>query len=232
VIFLARTTTKDVYVNISDKKYLERFIELLSDALKYIEFTLTYKEGVVKVRLYGQKEVVNQSVITVKSYGRMFVQSTTPNKHGNFTHNLKLIQQIGSKIISLDTISAVLIHSGIPSSVEGQDLITKATMQEVQNILEELHNLIQETPLSVRTQIMKRVLATVSYCTDLSPSFVLEKGMELNYFKTQQNTVSINFEPKKCITDLISILSEKTAKVEHDTFFDKEKTINKHYLKK
>ena len=135
MIFLARTTTKEVYVSISDKRYLERFIELLSEALKYIEFTLTYKEGVVRIRLYGEKEVVNQSVITVKTYGRMFNQSITPNKHGDLSHNLKLIQQIGSKIISLDTISTVLNHSGIPSSVEEQDLITKATMKEVQQIL-------------------------------------------------------------------------------------------------
>ena len=229
---MARTTTKEVYVNIPDKKYLERFIELISDALKHVEFTLNYKEGVVKVRLYGEKEIVNQSVITVKSYGRMFVQSTTPNRHGNFIHNLKLIQHIGSKIISLETISAVLVHSGVPSSVEGQDLITKATMQEVQHILKELHDLIQESPLNVRTQIMKRVIATVSYCTDLSQNFVLEKGLELDYFKTQQNTVSINYEPKKCIEDLIKILSEESTKSDYEDFNEQENSINSRYLKK
>ncbi|MCE7741171.1 MAG: DUF2067 domain-containing protein [Candidatus Heimdallarchaeota archaeon] len=208
---MARTTTKEIYVNIIGRKSLETFIELVSDALKYVEFTLTYKEGVVKVRLYGEKEVVNQSVITVKSYGKMFIQSSTPDKHGYYTHNLKLIQQIGSKIISLDTISTVLIHSGVYSMVEGQDLITTATMQEVQQILEQLHDLIQETPLNVRTQIMKRVLATISYCTDLTTSFVLDKGLELEYFKTQQNTVLINYEPKKCITDLIELLSKESS---------------------
>jgi len=215
VIFLAKTTTKDVYINISGRKSLENFIELLSDALKYVEFTLTYREGVVKVRLYGEKEVVNQSVLTVKSYGRMFIQSSTPNRNGYYIHNLKLIQQIGSKIVSLDTISTVLIHSGVDSEVEGQELITTATMQEVQEILEQLHDLIQEAPQNVRTQIIKRVLATISYCTGLDSSFVLEKGLELEYFKTQQNTVSINYEPKKCISDLIELLSEESTNSEN-----------------
>ena len=70
--------------------------------------------------------------------------------------------------------------------------------------------MIQDTPLSVRTQIMKKVLATISYCTNLSPSFVLDKGLELGYFKTQQNNVSINYEPDKCIKDLIEIMSNES----------------------
>jgi len=229
---LARTTTKEIYVNITDRKSLESFIELLSDALKYVEFTLTYKAGVVKVRLYGEKEVVNQSVITVKSYGRMFIQSSLPNKQGYYTHNLKLIQQIGSKIISLDTISAVLIHSGVYSMVEGQDLITAATMQEVQQILEQMHVLIQETPLNVRTQIMKRVLATISYCTNLTPSFVLDKGLELEYFKTQQNTVLINYEPKKVISELIDLLSEESSSSKQEEFDEQVKSTKHLFSKK
>jgi hypothetical protein len=171
-------------------------------------------------------------VITVKTYGRMFNQSATPNKYGDFIHNLKLIQQIGSKIISLDTISTVLNNSGIPSSVEGQELITKATMYEVQHILGEMHRLIQEAPLSVRTQVMKRVIATISYCTDLSPIFVLEKGLEHEYFKTQQNTVSINYEPKKCISDLIEILSEKSVQSEYNDFKDAENSAKQLFMKK
>ncbi len=229
MICLARTTTKEVYVNISDKNFLESFIELLSDALKYVEFTLTYKQGVVRIRLYGEKEVVTQSVITVKSYGRMFLQSFTPNKEGYYNHNLKLIQRIGSKIISLETLSTVLQYSGVHSMVEDQNLITKATMREVQQILVQLHNLIQETPLNVRTQVMKRVLATISYCTNLSPNFVLEKGLELDYFKTQQKTVSINYEPKKCIADLIEILSEESTDSDFEEFNKEESSINQLY---
>lgn len=229
---MARTTTKEVYVNISGKKAIENFIELLSDALTYIEFTLTYKEGVMKVRLYGEKEVVNQSVITVKSYGRMFSQSTTPNKNGCYIHNLKLIQQIGSKIISLEIINEVLVRSGVHSEVEGQDLITSATMYEVQQVLEELHNLIQEIPLTVRTQTMKRVLTTVSYCTGLNPSFIIEKGLELDYFKINQNMISVNYHPKKCIEDLIELMSEGNVQSEYDDFVKKEETDNQMFLKK
>ena len=218
---MARSTTKEVYVTISNKKSIENFIELISDALRYMEFTLTYKEGVVKIRLYGEKEVVNESVATVKSLGRMFLQSSTPNKNGYYAHNLKLIQQMGSRIISLETLSTVLNYLGFPSRVNEQDLITTATMKEVQRILEELHDLIQETPLSVKTQVMKRVLATISYCTSLDSDFVLEKGLELEYFKIQKNTISINYEPQKCISDLIQILSKDSVQAENNDYSER-----------
>lgn len=210
VIFLARTISKEIFVNIPDKKLIQNFIEILSDALSYAEFTLTYREGTVKIRVYGEKEEVNQALLTIKSYGKMFLQSITADKEGVYIHNLRLIQQIGSKIISLDILNTVLKYSGFESKIDGQNLVTQATMKEVQYILKQLHNLIQDTPLSVRTQIMKKVLATISYCTNLSPSFVLDKGLELGYFKTQQNNVSINYEPDKCIKDLIEIMSNES----------------------
>lgn len=227
MISLARTTKKEIYVNIVRKDLLEYFLELLSDSLRHVEFVFTHRKGKSKISLFGERVVVNQSAIKVKILAKMFNQSAILNTDGYYVHNLKLIQQIGSKIISLQSISTVLTHLEIPSSVKDQNLITKATMQEVQKILSSMHELIQETPLNVRTQIMKRILATVSYCTELSPSYILDKGLEMKYFKKQKNTISINYNPEKCITELIEKLSGDSAQTEYLKSRDKDAEIEK-----
>ncbi len=227
MIGLARTTMKEIYVSIVKKDLLEFFLELLSDSLRYVEFVFTYRKGKSKVSLFGEREMVNQSAIIVKNLAKMFNQSAVLNGDGFYVHNLKLIQQIGSKIISLQSLSTVLNHLNILSKVEDQNLVTKASMRDVQKILSSMHDLIQETPLNVRTQVMKRILATVSYCTELSPSFVLDKGLELEYFRKQKNTISINYNPEKCIRELVEKLSGESTQTEFQVTRDKDAEIEK-----
>ena len=204
---MARTTTKEVHINFPKKEYLQFFIEVLSGSLKHVEFTLTYKHNGFKVKLYGERESVLESVGTVKILGKMLVRSVTPNSEGFFAHHLQLIQQVGSRIISLDSLSSVLNHSGIPSLVVKQELITEATMEEIQEVLAYLYDSIQELPLNIRTQIMKKVILSVSYCTNLSSDYVIEKALELGYFQETSDSISINSDPEKIIEDLIEKLS-------------------------
>lgn len=218
---------KEIYVSIAKKDLFEYFLELLSDSLRHVEFVFTYRKGKSKVSLFGEREMVNQSALIVKDLAKMFNQSSILNGDGFYVHNLKLIQQIGSKIISLESISTVLNHLKIPSSVQDQNLVTKASMQEVQKVLSSMHDLIQETPLNVRTQVMKRILATVGYCTELSPSFILDKGLEMEYFKQQKNTISINYNPDKCIKELIEELSKESMKDEYLVSKDEDIEIEK-----
>ncbi|OLS33215.1 MAG: hypothetical protein HeimAB125_00920 [Candidatus Heimdallarchaeota archaeon AB_125] len=227
MIGLAKTTMKEIYVSIVKKELLEYFLELLSDSLRYVEFVFTYRKGKSKVSLFGERETINQSALIVKSLAKMFNQSSILNSDGFYVHNLKLIQQIGSKIISLQSISTVLNHLDVQSTVKDQDLVSKASMQEVQKILSSMHDLIQETPLGVRTQVMKRILATVSYCTNLSPSFVLDKGLELEYFKQQKNTISINYNPEKSIRELVEKLSKESTQTEYLSSRDKDAELER-----
>ena len=216
MIFLARTTTKEVHINFPKKEYLQFFIEVLSSSLKHVEFILSYKHNGFKVKLLGERESVLESVGTVKIIGKMIVRSVTPNSQGFYAHHLQLIQQIGSRIISLDSLSSVLRHSGVPSSVVKQELITKAKMEEIQDILAYLYDLIQEIPLNIRTQIMKKVLLSVSYCTNLSPEVVIERALELDYFQKTSNSVTISSEPEQLIEELIEKLSaEEIQSKEH-----------------
>ena len=207
MIFLARTTTKEVHINFPKKEYLQFFIEVLSSSLKHVEFILSYKHNGFKVKLFGERESVLETVGTVKILGKMLVRSVTPTSQGFYAHHLQLIQQIGSRIISLDSLSSVLRHSGVPSSVVKQELITKAKMEEIQDILAYLYDLIQEIPLNIRTQIMKKVLLSVSYCTNLSPEVVIERALELDYFQKTSNSVTISSEPEQLIEELIEKLS-------------------------
>ena len=207
MFFLAKTAVKEVHINFPKKEYLQFFIEVLSSALKHVEFILSYKHNGFKVKLFGERESVLESVGTVKILGKMLVRSVTPNSAGFYAHHLQLIQQIGSRIISLDSLSSVLNYSGIPSSVENQELITKATMEEIQDILAYLYGLIQELPLNIRTQIMKKVILSVSYCTNSSPDLVIDKALELGYFQQTQSSITINSEPEKVIEELIDALS-------------------------
>jgi len=209
---LAKTAIKEVHINFPRKEYLQFFIEVLSNSLKHVEFTLSYKNNGFKVKLYGERESVLESVGTVKILGKMLVRSVTPSSEGFYAHHLQLIQQIGTRIISLDSLSSVLHHSGVPSSVVNQELITKAKMEKIQNILAYLYDLIQELPLNIRTQIMKKVILSVSYCTNLSPEFVIDKALELGYFQKTPNSITINSEPEKIIEELIEKLSAEEIK--------------------
>ena len=214
MFFLAKTTIKEVHINFPKKEYLQFFIEVLSSTLKHVEFILSYKHNGFKVKLFGERESVLESVGTVKILGKMLVRSVTPNNAGFYAHHLQLIQQVGTRIISLESLSSVLNHSGIPSSVVNQELITKATMEEIQDILAYLYDLIQELPLNIRTQIIKKVILSVCYCTNLSPDYVIEKALELGYFQQKQNSIIINSEPEQVIKKLIENLLDERSQAE------------------
>ncbi len=217
---MAKTAIKEVHVNFPKKEYLQFFIEVLSSALKHVEFILSYKHNVVKVKLFGERDSVFQSVNIVKTLSKMLVRSVTPNTESFYSHHLKLIQQIGNRIVSLDSLSSALYHSGIPSSVRDQELITKANMEEVQSVLAQLYDLVQELPLNIRTQIMKRVILTISYCTDLSPKFVIEKGLEMSYFQQTSNSITISQDPITIIENMINQFSDENSKSEQNEFFE------------
>ena len=229
--FLAKATIKEIHINFPHKKQLQHFIEVLSTALKYVEFTLTYKQGVLRIRIQGERDAVIESVNIAKSSGKMFAESTIPDKDGFYTHHLRLIQQISTKIISIDSISSVLNHSGNESFVRGQELVSKASMQEVQYILSELYELIQEFPRSIRTQTMKKVLLTISYVTDYPAEFVIDKGLSLGYFKRQNESVTVKEAPDKCIDELIKELSEDKTKKELNQYIKEQNSSSRIHIR-
>jgi hypothetical protein len=231
VIFLAKTAVKEVYVNFPNKEYLQSFIETISNALKHVEFTLNYRQGGLKIRITGEKDVVFQSAHLVKNLSSMFVRSSTPNNEGYYSHHLQLIQQIGSKIISLDSLSSVLQNSGISTSVVDQELVTKANMKEVQKVLSELFVLMQELPLTVRSQTMKTIILTASYCTNYSPEFIVDQGLKHEYFRQQSDSVVVNMAPEKCIEQLLLKLSDENTKQEYDKFIEEDWSIRRRYFK-
>ena len=218
MIFLTKGTTKDVHINMPKKEHLQFFIEVLSKALEHVEFILNYKHGGIRVRLFGERESVLQSVGIVKTFGKMITNSVIPDNNGYYSHNLRLIQQISTKIVSLDSLSSVLHYSGIPSYQEGQELITMANMKLVQEVLEELLEILQDTPLDIRSQAMKKVILTVAYCTNYEPSFVINQGLEFNLFQYQRDAIAIAESPEKCIEDLIENLSKENAEENYDKF--------------
>ena len=226
MIFLAKTTTKDVHISLPNKDKLQFFIEVLSKALEHVEFILNYKQGGIRVRLFGERDSVLQSVGVVKTFGKMISNSITPDHKGFYHHHLRLIQHLSTKIVSLDSIASALYYSGIPAFVEGQELITEADMNTVQNTLEELLEIIQNTPLDVRSQAMKKVILTVSYATGYQPVFIIDVGVNLDLFQYQKNSVSISESPEKCIEELIEKLSEEGMDEEYKVFEKKQRSIN------
>ncbi|MBY9001104.1 MAG: DUF2067 family protein [Candidatus Heimdallarchaeota archaeon] len=221
---MTKATTKDVHVSLPNKDHLQFFIEVISKALEHVEFILNYKQGGIRVRLFGERETVLQSVGIVKTFGKMITNSVIPDNEGYYSHNLRIIQQISTKIVSLDSLSAVLHYSGVSAYQEGQELITKADMKQVQEVLEELLEILQDTPLNIRSQAMKKVILTVSYCTNYEPSFVISQGLEYNLFQYQRDSVAIAESPEKCIEDLIEKLSEENAKENYDNFKENRKS--------
>ena len=228
---MAKTAVKEVYINFPNKENLQSFIETISNVLKHTEFTLNYRQGGLKIRISGEKEVVFQSAHLVKNISSMFAKSTTPNKEGYYSHHLQLIQQIGSKIMSLDSLSSVLNHSGLSTSVIDQELVTKASMQEVQKVLSELFVLMQEIPLNVRSQTMKTIILTASYCTNYSPEFIIDQGLKTECFRQKSDSIVVNMAPDKCIEKLLLKMSERDTKQEYDKFIEEDWSIRKLYFK-
>ncbi len=231
MIFLAKTAVKEVYVNFPNKEYLQSFIETISNALKHVEFSLNYRQGRLKIRITGEKDVVFQSAHLVKNLSSMFVRSSTPNNEGYYSHHLQLIQQIGSKIISLDSLSSVLQNSGISTFVVDQELVTKANMKEVQKVLSELFVLMQELPLNVRSQTMKTIILTVSYCTNYSPEFIVDQGLKHKCFRQLSDSIVVNMAPEKCIEHLLLKLSDENTKQEYGKFIEEDWSIRRRYFK-
>jgi hypothetical protein len=231
VISLAKATIKEIHIKFPHKKHLQQFIEVLSTALKYVEFTLTYKQGVLRIRITGERDAVIEAVHIAKSTGKMFVESMTPNQDGFYVHHLRLIQQISTRIIAIDSISSVLTYSGSESFVKGQSLYSKSSMQEVQYVLPQLFSLIQEFPKTIRTQTMKKVLLTISYAADYPPEFVIEKGLSLGYFKQQDGSITVNESPDKCIEVLIEKLSDDRTKKELNQFIKEQNSSSRIFIK-
>ncbi len=231
MIILTKATTKDVHISISNKDHLQFFIEVLSKALEHVEFFLNYKQGGIRVRLFGERETVLQSVITVKKFGKMISNSVTPDNNGYYTHHLRIIQQLSTKIISLDSLSSVLQYSGVLSYHEGHELVTKADMNLVQKVLKELLNILQDMPLDVRSQVMKKVILTVSYCTNYEPVFIINQGLEHNLFQYQRDTLAIAESPEKCIEDLIEKLSFENVKIKYEDFLKNNKSSDFHLIR-
>ena len=65
---------------------------------------------------------------------------------------------------------------------------------------------------------MKKVVLTVSYCTNYEPSFVIDQGLEFNLFQYQKDAIAIAESPEKCIEELIEILSKENAEEKYTNF--------------
>ena len=217
VIKLAKAKMKEVYINLLNKDKLQFFIELLSDKLKHTEFALAYREGRIKLRLFGEREEVARAVQIAKELGKMFIQSTNPDAEGYYIHSLEIMQQASQKIISLDSISSVLNHIGFPSEVSERGLVTKAPLDKVKEIVDTLHSIVMELPSEIKSQAMKKILLTVSYCTNISTDFIVEKGLKEGYFKeNNERYIVIAKTPEQCIEGLIKELNKEENKKEYE----------------
>ena len=104
-------------------------------------------------------------------------------------------------------------------------------MKEVQKVLSELFVLMQELPLNVRSQTMKTIILTASYCTNYSPEFIIDQGLKHEYFRQQADSIMVNIAPEKCIEKLLLKLSNENTKQEHDKFIEEDWSIRRRYFK-
>lgn len=210
---------KEVFIALDKKADFQFFIEILSDALRHADFSLSSRYGGLKIRFYGERDTVNTHVRIAKSIFKIFLQSTQADKDGYYLHDLKLLQMTSKKIISLDSISTVLNHNGFPSSVENRTLKTTATLSQVRGLIDSLYSIVQQIPIYARTAAMKNVLLTVCYTLNMVPEFVLEKGLESGVFKETKDKVLINQSPDKCIEEMLQKLSDAKIQSEYEELY-------------
>ena len=227
---MAKTTLKDIIVTLPDNKHLQFFIELLSDTLKFVEFSLSYKLGSMKIRLIGDRESVMQSIEIVKTLSRMFSTSVVHDKEGFYAHHLKLIQQVSTRIVSLESIATVLNLSGYSSRIIDQTLISKAKIEEIKEIVLQLYEITQQIPNNVRIQSMKRVILAVCYKTQFLPDFVIDKGLKDNYFREHKSSLSLTESPENVIAKLIDDLSKDEVQNEYNKSISEFSSLNENTL--
>ena len=199
-----------------DKKSdFQFFLEMLTDALKHADFSLSSKHGGLKIRFYGEKSTVNDSIRIAKSLSKIFIQSTQADRDGFYAHDLKLLQMASKKIISLESISTVLNHNGFPSRVENRMLITKASLPKVKDTIDRLYAIVQQIPLYARSIAIKKVLLTLCYTLNMVPDFVIEKGVKEGFFEEMDDRILIRKSPEKCIEGMLQILSSEKTQAEY-----------------
>ncbi|MHA1302281.1 MAG: DUF2067 family protein [Candidatus Heimdallarchaeaceae archaeon] len=222
---MAKGTVKDISINIHRKDQLDSFIRLVSDSLSNVEFFLQYKLGSVKVRIFGEKDVVNDAVFKLKTLSKMFLDSYRANEKGFYSHHLHFLQKVTSKIISLELIKSVLEHTGHQTSIRNLQLITTASLDEVTSVLDHSYDLVRSFPNTVKGQALRKIILTVSYVTEFDPDFVLEQGVKRGYLKEYQNKVLVTQDPDTCMKDLISELTQESVQKEYLDYKQKGKEL-------
>ncbi|MHA1687065.1 MAG: DUF2067 family protein [Candidatus Heimdallarchaeaceae archaeon] len=212
---MTKTIMKEIFISMDKKSDFQFFLEMLTDALKHADFSLSSKHGGLKIRFYGEKSTVNDSIRITKSLSKIFIQSTQADRNGFYVHDLKLLQMTSKKIISLESISTVLNHNGFPSRVENRLLITKASLSKVRDIIDKLYGIIQQIPLYARSVAIKKVILTLCYTLNMVPDFIIEKGVKEGFFEETGDRILIRKSPEKCIEEMLRILSSEDSKMEY-----------------
>lgn len=212
---MARTSTKEITIGFPEKRFLQQFIELVADELKFVDFYFNYKFDKIKIKIIGERSAVKESIGRVKTLQRLFSRSTTSDLDGNFAHNIMLLQKLVPRIVSMDSLSTVLNYKGYDTIEQGLDIITRAPLYEVQDVLINLNKIMDEiTILDISTKAVKTILLTVAYMTNLSVNFIVNKGLKWDLFREYEEKILVTKSPESIIDEFLEKMESNEVRNE------------------
>ncbi len=212
---MARTSTKEITIGFPEKKFLQQFIELVTDELKFVDFYFNYKFDKIKIKIIGERSDVKESIGRVKTLQRLFSRSTTPDLDGNFAHNITLLQKLVPRIVSMDSLSTVLNYKGYDTIEQGLDIITRAPLYEVQDVLISLNKIMDEiTILDISAKAVKTILLTVAYMTNLPVNFIVNKGLKWDLFREYEEKILVTKSPESIIDEFLEKMESNEVRNE------------------
>ncbi|MHA1205055.1 MAG: DUF2067 family protein [Candidatus Heimdallarchaeaceae archaeon] len=202
---MAKTTMKELSISFTEKDKLTQFIDLLSDAPTGVDLVLQYKLGSIKIRLFGEKDDVSESISKIKSFSKMYLESIRKNDKGFYVHHLPLIQRTTKKIIALDTLSTILNYAGFETQLYEKKLISTAKMEDVLDVLNKSYDILPELE-KIKGKPLRKVLLTVSFITNQSVDFIINYGLEKGFFREYKDKILVTQDIERCISGLIQYI--------------------------
>ncbi|UJG42447.1 MAG: DUF2067 domain-containing protein [Candidatus Heimdallarchaeum endolithica] len=209
---MAKTTMKELSISFTEKDKLTQFIDLLSDAPSGVDLVLQYKLGSIKIRLFGEKDDVSESISKIKLFSKMYLESIRKNEKGFYVHHLPLIQRTTKKIIALDTLSTILNYAGYETQLVEKKLISTAKMEDVLEVLNKSFDILPELE-KIKGKPLRKVLLTVSFITNRSVDFIIDYSLKKGFFREYKDKILVTQDIERCISGLIQhIPRDKTEK--------------------
>ena len=152
---------------------LERFLEALYKAIRSYGAVLRIRGDQLVIEVYGDKAMILDSWTRIKELISDYSRAESS------TYPARLIFKEVGLALPLDVIAEVLLLKGYRATVEGEDLRTDASYDEVVNTALSVKEALENTKLLYAMRTAKKLVVAGSALLEENPHDVVERAIEL-----------------------------------------------------